>query len=444
MKIAFITLGCPKNEVDTEIMQGLLEREGLELVDAIKEAQILVINTCAFIQLAKEEAIDTILEAVALKEEREIHHLMVTGCLVEGYREELQEEIPQVDLYLGTSELDVIVEAVKTLMEGEAFHRGPKRDYFDYNRSWPRFREFLPHPKTAYLRIGEGCDNCCSYCVIPSLRGPYRSRPIEAILHEAMQLADSGVRELILVAQDSGFYGLDLYRERRLTDLLEALSEIRGLHWIRVLYLNLSGITERLLETMKENEPILPYLDIPLQHSSPPILKAMNRGENGERLEERIHWIRETLPGVTLRTTIIVGFPGEREEDFQHLYSFVKKMTFDRLGVFTYSREEKTLAYHYPHQVPEEISRERRDSLMELQKGISYSKNRDLIGEDLEVLAQEVVEEDPTLLAGRSKKDAPEIDNSVFFTTSRKRRGLFYTVRITGASEYDLLGEEIL
>lgn len=444
MKIKFITLGCPKNEVDTEIMQGLLQKEGFYLVEEIDEAEVLVVNTCSFIVQAREEAIDTILEMVELKKESKIHHLLVTGCLVQAYREELKEDLPEVDAFLGTGELHLIIDRIRHIERGETLKEGPRVDFFDYNRPWPRFSGFKKQSVTAYLRIAEGCDTFCSYCVIPYLRGPYRSRSEDDILVEAKKLVERGVRELILIAQDTGLYGLDLYGERRLPHLLEKLAAISQLHWIRILYLNLEGITPRLLSTIKEYSTILPYLDIPLQHSSPSILQAMNRGENGERIEERILMIRETLPQVILRTTMIVGFPGEKEEDFLQLYTFIEKMRFERLGVFTYSREERTPSYHLSHQVPPSIKEKRRRILMELQQSISLDVNKAMIGKELEVLGEEILKRDPFLLRGRSWCDAPEIDNEVIFETKKGQIGSFYQVHINEAMEYDLLGEEIL
>lgn len=441
MKIAFITLGCPKNELDTELMQGLLAQKGFLLVERVEEADLLVINTCSFIEEARQEAIESILSAIEMKNEGRFNHLVVSGCLVKGYLKELKEEFSLVDAYLGTGDLDAIVDIAEALNKGETFDSKERKGWFDYNRFWPRF---LTSPGiTRYLRIAEGCDEHCSYCVIPSLRGPYRSRPLEDLQKEAQYLARTGTKELILIAQDTGSYGRDLSGAYGLSDLLINLSAIKGLHWIRLLYLNLKWVTSELLETIKGHDKILPYLDIPLQHSSPSILKAMGRKEDSENLFEKLCLIQEALPGVTLRTTLMVGFPGEKEKDFQDLLSFVKRGFFDHLGVFCYSREENTLAYGMKDQVPDLLKEERRKEILLLQQEISRRKNQSLVGEDLEVLVEEIDTQDPPFLVGRSRRDAPEIDNQVFFTTDSLQIHRFCTVKIIRGNEYELLGVEV-
>lgn len=442
MKTAFITLGCPKNEIDTEIMQGLLQRAGFALTQNPETAHILVINTCSFIEEAREEAIRTILEAIALKKEGSIRFIVVCGCLPQSHGPYLKEELKEVDAFLGTGDLDAIVDAVTAISQGAAFTE-IGGGIFDYNRSWPRFFG-AEKRRTAYLRIAEGCNRWCSYCIIPSIRGPYRSRPVEGILQEAEMLVAAGIREIICIAQDTGAYGQDLEPPETLSHLLQRLCQIPNLHWIRILYLSLTGITVALLATIKEEKKVLPYLDIPIQHSSPRILQRMNRRDGAQQIEEQIQWIRETLPSAVLRTTLMVGFPGEGEDDFQNLYDFVKRVRFHRLGVFTYSREEKTEAAGLPHQIPQKIKESRQEKIYQLQKGISREINNTFVGEELEVLVEEVDTVDPPFLVGRSQGDAPEIDQVVSFTSHTTRTARFTRVKILRAREYELLGEEIL
>lgn len=439
MKIAFITLGCPKNQLDTEVMQGLLQQAGFSLVETIAEAQTLVINTCSFIEEAREEAIHTILEAGEEKKAGRIRFLIVTGCLPQFYPD-LAQELEEVDAFLGTGDLKAIPVAVQAVAQGESFSQ-ITQGIFNYNLPWPRFLDFQPGP-TAYLRIAEGCNNHCSYCLIPSLRGPYRSRPLLDIRQEAESLVAAGKKELILIAQDTGAYGQDRNPQTSLAQLLNSLSPIPGLHWIRILYLHPQGITPALLKSIQENENVLPYLDIPVQHVSPRILARMNRG-GGNSIQEKLQHIQETLPGVFLRTTLMVGFPGEEEEDFQELVQFVKEVRFHRLGVFCYSQEEQTEAATFPSQIPKEIKEKRRDQILTLQQKIARERNESLVGETMEVLVEQIDTKNPPLLVGRSQGDAPEIDEEVYFTSSSPWIHRFAQVRIIRAGNYELLGEEV-
>lgn len=438
MNIFIETLGCPKNTVDSQNMAALLEKGGHRLVDSPEESDAIIVNTCAFINDAKAESVDTILEMAQYKEEG-ARMLIVTGCLSQRFSEELYEEIPEADLLLGVNDYAQINELLEA-------HKAGTRGR--YAAAAPQAFCEIPDRKTepgavsAYLRIAEGCDNVCSYCVIPSIRGGYRSRRMEDILAEARMLAQRGARELILIAQDVTAYGKDLYGRLALSELLNRLCEIPEIRWIRLLYCYEDSITKELIETIRDQEKICKYVDIPLQHFSDSILTAMNRHSTSQSIRNTIQALRKEIPGIHIRTTFITGFPGETEEDFDALEAFVEETGFERLGVFAYSREENTLAAQLPDQVEEALKEERRDRLMSLQREISLEKNLKKVGTTLLVLVEEHCE-DGTYL-GRTEYDAPEIDNGVIFTSEEPLEpGTFVSVEITDAFDYDLTGSAV-
>ncbi|MEW5767661.1 MAG: 30S ribosomal protein S12 methylthiotransferase RimO [bacterium] len=446
-RIHLISLGCPKNLVDSERMWGLLQENGYQLVNQATEADLIIINTCGFIRPAKEESIEVVLKAAQAKETGRCKGLIMAGCLAERYREELPREIPEVDLFLRLKDVPQIVKYCDLLL-------GKRRPIKQSAR-----RSLLTLPHTAYLRIADGCNNHCSYCAIPIIRGPCQSRNMESIIEEAKDLASSGVKELNLIAQDTTNYGVDLYGRQRLEELIRSLSEIEKIRWIRLLYTHPAHILPSLIKSWPDVPKLCPYLDMPIQHISNPILKLMNRRVRKEDIVSLIERLREAVPDLTLRTSIIVGFPGESEVHFEELLDFVAQARFDRLGAFIYSREEGTSAARLPDQVPEEVKSERLDRLMQLQQQISRQRNEALIGQEIEVLIDQKVE---GRYIGRSPADAPEIDGRVIITPSEPANspqdpqwvetqaaralrhiqvGEFCRVRITGATEYDLLGE---
>jgi len=499
MKILFISLGCDKNLVDTEVMLGELAEEGFLFTDEEAEADIVVINTCCFIRDAKEESIETILEMAELKKTGQIKALLVTGCLAQRYREEIRKEIPEVDAVLGISDIHGIVQAVKEALPGGAGeligengtkpagrHAGENRaedagengtklagrpagenraEDAGENGTKPAGRPAgengaedagengtKPAGKTrrivttgghyAYLKIAEGCDKHCTYCIIPKIRGNYRSAPMESLLEEARYLASQGVRELILVAQETTLYGVDLYGKKMLPELLGELCRIEGLHWIRILYCYPEELTKELVETIKREPKICHYLDIPIQHASDAVLKRMGRRTTEEDLRRIIGMLRREIPDICLRTTLISGFPGETEEDFVRLYQFVNEMEFDRLGVFPYSQEEDTPAAAMPGQIPEEIREKRRDELMELQQEIAFEKAARKEGRILEAVVEGYLLGEGAYVA-RTYMDAPNVDGYLFFSSEREiDSGSFITVEVTGSNDYDLIGEE--
>lgn len=439
MKILFISLGCDKNLVDSEEMITRLLAAGHEMVAEAEEAEAIVVNTCCFIGDAKEESISTILEMASYKETGKLKALIVTGCLAQRYRSEILQEIPEVDACLGTSSWGEIEAVLQKVLEGEhgvesyAPH-GPLNGI-----SRDRVVSGIPGC-TAYLKIAEGCDKHCTYCIIPSLRGPYRSVPMEELLEQAAHLAEGGVRELILVAQETTLYGTDLYGEKSLHVLLEKLCRIPGLTWIRVLYAYPEEIYEGLVEVMKRERKICHYLDMPIQHASDRILKKMGRRTTREDLVRIIGWLREEIPDIVLRTTLISGFPGETQEDFEEVYNFADEMEFDRLGVFPYSAEEGTPAYSMEGQVPEEVKLSRRDELMELAQEISLEKGEARVGQELLVMIEGKIP-DESAYAARCYADAPQVDGLVFVESGEDlKTGDFLRVRITASLEYDLMG----
>ena len=440
MKILFVSLGCDKNLVDTEMMLGQLSQEGFTFTDNEMEAEVIVINTCCFINDAKEESINTILEMAELKKLGVLKALVVTGCLAQRYKEEIQKELPEVDCILGTTAIDQIVEAVKEVLNGQ--NVGLKH-IEDINRKpvYGEKRIMTTGGHYAYMKIAEGCDKHCTYCIIPKIRGNFRSVPMEALIEEAKQLVEQGVKELILVAQETTLYGMDLYGRKALPELLDKLNEIPGLYWIRILYCYPEEVTQELIDAIKRNEKVCHYLDIPIQHASDAVLKRMGRRTNEKQLREIIAKLREEIPDICLRTTLISGFPGETQEDHDILMDFIDQMEFDRLGVFTYSSEEDTPAAIMEHQIAEDVKEDRRAELMELQQEIAYEKAETSDGEKLMVMIEGKVA-DENAYVGRSYKDAPNVDGYVFVNTERNlMTGDFVPVTIIGSYEYDLIGE---
>lgn len=433
IKIGVISLGCSKNLVDTEIMIGLLKKEGYEITNDAAAADVIIINTCAFIDSAKEEAINTILEMAKYKTGGNLKKLIVTGCLAQRYSAEFQKELPEVDACVGVGRFSDIAGILKS---DEKIFRGNEEG--QYPEHAPRV---LTTPSyTAYLKIAEGCDNKCTYCIIPKIRGKYRSRKIENIVAEAKELAEKGVKEINVVAQDTTRYGEDIYGKQMLPELLERLAAIDGVKWLRLMYLYPEKITDELISVITENEKIPPYFDVPVQHISDRILKRMNRRTTREQIYGLIEKIREKIPEAVIRTTLIAGFPGETEEEFCELADFVKRARFDRLGVFAYSREEGTPADKLDGHLPDEIKTGRAEKLMAIQKEISADKCREKIGTVNEALVEGLAE---NKYYGRTAADAPEIDGKVFFTSDRKLApGDFVHVRITDAGVYDLRGVE--
>lgn len=436
-KVSMVSLGCPKNQVDAEMMLASLKAAGFEIGVEEEQADAIIINTCGFIEEAKAEAVENILEAARYKSEGNLKALIVTGCLAERYKDDVTAEIPEVDVCVGIGSNKDIAEICKNAIEGKKGNfYGPKED-LNLNAERVLGGPFY----SAYLKIGDGCDNCCTYCAIPKIRGRMRSRTIEDCVKEAKVLAERGVRELIVVAQDTTAYGTDIYGEPKLCELLNALCEIEGIHWIRTLYTYPERITDRLLETISKQEKLVKYLDIPIQHANGEILKRMNRKGDYDSLLALVKKIREKIPQMTLRTTLITGFPGETEEQFCELDRFVKEAGFDKLGCFAYSAEEDTIAAAMPNQVDEQIKVDRAEHIMETQLKIASEKNAEKIGQTVEVLI-EGYDDYIKCYFGRSESDAPEIDGKVFFITPRPLvLGDFVKVTINDTIEYDLLGE---
>ncbi len=438
MKILFISLGCDKNLVDTEKMMGLLSGSGYGFTDDEKEADAVIVNTCCFISDAKQESINTLLEMAELRKEGRIKALIATGCLAQRYRDEIRKEIPEVDALVGIASTGDIEEALSEALKqkGNDYFRETGKIYRTL-----RSRIITTGGHFAYLKIAEGCNKNCTYCIIPKVRGRYVSVPMEELLEEARDLAGKGVRELILVAQETTLYGTDIYGKKMLPELLRKLCEVEGLHWIRLLYCYPEEITDELIDTIASEEKICNYLDIPIQHASDKILKKMGRRTDQEELRERITHIRERIPGIALRTTLISGFPGETQEDFEDLYRFVNEAEFDRLGVFTYSQEEDTAAAEMEDQIPDEIKNSRRDELMELQQAVCFDKNEEMVGTVLEVMVEGKVADEDTYVT-RTYRDAPSVDGYLFLNTGANlMTGDFVKVRVTGSNDYDLIGE---
>ena len=437
MKILFISLGCDKNLADSEEMLGLLTAGGHEITDDETQADAIVINTCCFIKDAKEESVETILEMAEYKKTGSCHALIVTGCMAQRYQKEIIEEVPEVDAVLGTTSYGDIVKALEEAVAGNHFEEFRDIDYLPDTGSK---RVLTTGGHFGYLKIAEGCDKHCTSCIIPKLRGKFRSVPMERLIAQAEDMAEQGVKELILVAQETTVYGKDLYGKKSLHILLKKLCEIRGIRWIRILYCYPEEIYDELIETIRDEKKICHYLDIPIQHASDRILKRMGRRTSKQELIDIVGKLRKEIPDIVLRTTLITGFPGETEEDHEELKEFVDEMEFDRLGVFTYSPEENTPAAEMADQVPEEVKEERRDELMELQQEISYDRGQDRIGQELLVMIEGKVADESAYI-GRTYGDAPKVDGYIFVQTGELlMTGDFAKVRVTGALEYDLIG----
>lgn len=437
-KILFISLGCDKNLVDSEVMLGILADHGFEMTDTEDDADIIIINTCCFINDAKEESINTILEMAEYKKTSPCKALIVTGCLAQRYKQEIVDEIPEVDAVIGTSKYDEIFDAVDQALKGSHF-----LDVDDLDRlpSVPGKRILTTGGHYAHLKIAEGCDKHCTYCIIPKIRGNYRSVPMEQLLAEAASLAEQGVKELILVAQETTLYGVDLYGKKSLHILLKELAKIKGIRWIRILYCYPEEIYPELIETIKNEKKVCHYLDMPIQHASDTILKRMGRRTTKAQLKETVSLLRKEIPDIVLRTTLIAGFPGETQEQHEELMEFVDEMEFERLGVFAYSPEENTPAASMPDQIPEEIKEERRDAILELQQEIAFDKAADMVGRTLYAMIEGKVADEPAYVA-RTYADSPDIDGYVFVNTGEMlMSGDFVKVKITGSAEYDLIGE---
>jgi len=459
-KIGFVSLGCPKNLVDSEVMMGLVKKHGYQLTADQHEAEIVVINTCAFIDPAKEESIDTILEMAQLKKTGRCQKLVVAGCLVERYRDVLVNEMPEIDAVLGTNQVEDILKVCEPGSQPEPgrrplqrpTHRGAETapassqamEYL-YDHTTPRV---LSTPRyTAYIKIAEGCDHTCDFCIIPQLRGKMRSRRMESVVQEARDLADQGVREVVLVGQDTTHYGEDLGRRHGLAQLLRQLARVDGLRWVRFLYGYPYHVTDELLDVVASEGKLCKYFDIPFQHASQRILQRMRRGGSRATLERLVERIRQRMPQAAVRTSFIVGYPGETEEDFQELLNHVRQEQFNHVGVFTYSDEERTAAFNHPDKVPERTARARRRTLMKEQARISRRKNSDLVGHRVEVLLEGVSNESEFLWQGRIESQAPEIDGCVLINEAPEDRALepgqFVTVEITRAFDHDLLGRVV-
>lgn len=438
MNILFISLGCDKNLVDSEVMLGMLADKGYYFTDDETRADVVVVNTCCFINDAKEESINTILEMAELKKSGQVKALIVTGCLAQRYQEEIQEEIEEVDAIIGTSAIEAIVDTLEEVLSG---HRKNHIEALDKAPAGGRRRIVTTGGYYAHLKIAEGCNKHCTYCIIPKIRGNYRSIPMEELLSEARQLVQGGVRELILVAQETTLYGVDLYGKKSLPRLLKELCRIEELEWIRLLYCYPEEITQELIQTIREEPKICHYLDIPIQHGSDQVLKRMGRHTDTAQIRQLISTIREEIPDICIRTTFITGFPGETEKDHENTMEFINEMEFDRLGVFTYSPEEDTPAAEMEHQIEEEVKKKRQEEIMELQQEIAFAAAENMEGKTLTAMIEGKVADEDAYVA-RTYKDAPGVDGYLFIHTDRQlMSGDFLPVLITGSNEYDLIGE---
>lgn len=437
MKIMFVSLGCDKNLVDTENMLGILRDRGFEFTDDEMEAEIIAVNTCCFINDAKQESINTILEMAEHKKDGKCKVLVVSGCLAHRYQDEIVKEIPEVDAFIGTSSYDKIADVIQAVLEGRTYNCVESADRLPMVK---QKRIVTTGGYFEYLKIAEGCNKHCTYCIIPSIRGNYRSYPMEYLVEQAQFLAENGTKELILVAQETTMYGTDIYGRKALPELLHKLAQIEDLKWIRILYCYPEEIDDALIEAIKTEPKVCNYLDMPIQHASDSILKRMGRRTSRQELIDIIQKLRENIPDIALRTTLITGFPGETQEDHEEMMEFVDAMEFDRLGVFTYSPEEGTPAAQMPEQIEEELKQQWRDEVMELQQEVSIDKSADMVGKTIEVMVEGKISDDEAYV-GRSYKDAPNVDGYVFInTTANLMSGDIVKVKITGAMEYDLIG----
>jgi len=439
IRVGIVSLGCPKTLVDSEVILGKVLGAGYSITQDIEKSDVVLLNTCGFIRDAKQESIDTLLRLLELKKEKKLLGVVVVGCLVQRYAEELQKEFPEVDAFIGSGDYKRIAEVLKKVTSGRKFVSVHKAGYL---AGADEARVALTPLHSRYLKISEGCDHACSFCVIPKLRGRYRSRHIADLVREAKQLAEEGAKELVVIGQDITRFGWDYAGKSLLPKLLEALGTVRGVKWVRLLYTYPSTLTDEILRAVAKSKQICRYIDLPLQHISDKILKAMRRGTTKKQIVELIRKIRDMIPGVVIRTSFIVGFPGEIEEDFEELLAFMREIKFERLGIFRYSQEEGSPAAEFAGQVPEKIKEERYHRAMQLQQEIAREVNRRSIGQELRVLVEAQDEKDPASWTGRSFMDAPEVDGSVLIRTKKEiTAGKFYTVKITGAQDYDLAGE---
>jgi ribosomal protein S12 methylthiotransferase len=438
-KVAIVTLGCPKNQVDSEVMSGRIG-EKYQVVEGPEQADIIIINTCTFIESAKAESIDTILEMAQYKDAGTCKTLVATGCLAQRYGDELLTEIPELDGVLGTGNISEVLEAVEEAESQKVRRVKAEAPDFLYDENMPRTR--LTPKQYAYVKVAEGCDNYCTYCVIPHVRGHFRSRKQESVLQEVNQMANEGVKEILLIAQDTTRYGFDLYGEYRLPSLIKEIAEIQGIEWIRLMYCYPELFTDELIQVMKETPKVCRYIDLPLQHAHDKVLREMNRRGSIQDAENLIYKLRQEMPDIRIRTTMITGFPGETDEEFQAVIDFAKRVRFDRLGAFAYSQEESTPAARREDQVPLEIRESRRDELMRIQQDIAYEQQQRWIGKDLKILIEEKLPDGRWV--GRTEGDAPEVDGLVYVKSSKVLRiGEFEQVRILEADSYDLMGEVV-
>lgn len=438
IKILFVSLGCDKNLVDSEVMLGLLQDKGYEITNEERDADVAVINTCCFIHDAKEESIENIIEVGKLKQTAKLKALIVTGCLAQRYKDEIQKELPEVDAILGTTSTESIVEAVEEVLKGKGYEHFEDIDFLPPSHEK---RVITSGTYLGYLKIAEGCDKHCTYCIIPKVRGRYRSVPMEDLVAQANYLVENGIREICLVAQETTLYGLDIYGEKALPMLLRKLSEIEDLEWIRLLYCYPEEITKELIAEIRDNPKVCHYLDMPLQHSEDSVLRRMGRKTTKAEIKDTIYAIRREIPDIVLRTSLITGFPGETEEEHKALLEFIDEMEFNRLGVFTYSPEEDTPAAEFEHQLLEETKERWRDEIMELQQEISYDLNATMVGKTLKVIVEGYLYKEQMYMC-RSYMDAPEIDGYVFVASEDELlSGDFMNVTITDFNEYDLIGE---
>ena len=442
MDIYFVSLGCDKNFVDSEMMVTSLRKSGYNITYSAEDAEIIIVNTCCFIGDAKEESINTLLEMAEYKENGKCRLLVATGCLAQRYHNEIKEEIPEVDIIIGTMAYENLTESISQALEEKTPVVEIIKD-INYLPEPLADRDAMSSGGYAYLKIAEGCDKCCTYCIIPKVRGRYRSIPMENLIAQGRHLAANGIKELILVAQETTLYGIDIYGKKSLPALLEKLSKIEGLKWIRILYCYPEEITDELINAIKDLPKVCHYLDIPVQHGADSVLKRMGRHTNRAELEKIIQKLRHKIPDIALRTTIITGFPGETDSEFEELKDFVKKNRFDRLGVFTYSQEEDTKAADMPEQLPEEIKESRRSKIMELQQQIAFEKSTSLTGREMDLIVEGYLPEDEVYIC-RTYMDAPDVDGYVFVETNwQLMSGDFIKARITGSEGYDLTGEVI-
>lgn len=441
MKLGMVSLGCPKNLVDSEVMLGLIREKNFTVTNDPADAEIIIVNTCGFIESAKEESINTILQMSEYKTQGSCRYLIVTGCLSQRYADELAQNIPEVDAFIGTECFTDISWVIEQVMDGKkVLHM--TRNTAEQPVEMPRM---LTTPEyMAYLKIAEGCDNCCSYCIIPKLRGPYTSRPYEAVIAEAKELAASGIKEIIVVAQDTTRYGEDLYGKLMLPQLLKDLNDLEGIEWIRVMYCYPNNFTDELIEAFATLPKVCKYVDLPLQHASNSLLASMNRYDTKEQVEALLKKLRTSIPSIVIRTTFIVGFPGETEADFEELKKFVAAQRFENAGVFKYSQEEGTVAGAMPNQIPEEVKENRYHELMALQAEISEELHQDLEGQELDVVIEGFDEENPSLAVARSYREAPDIDGNIFVENADNLHiGEFAKVRILQGFTYELVAEQV-